>query len=70
MSDATLEQDTPTNTGQADYGTAESEAKTETSEFLNKDKIDALDTENFDAVDYQEDGQGSPKAGLKAELED
>ena len=38
--------------------------------LLNEDKIDALDTETFDALDYQKDGQGAPKAGLKADLED
>lgn len=38
--------------------------------LLNEDKIDALDTENFDAVKYQEDGQGGPKAGLEKEYKD
>ena len=38
--------------------------------LLNEDKIDALDTEDFDAVKYQEDGQGGPRAGLEKELKD
>ncbi|WP_265570296.1 hypothetical protein [Sphingomicrobium nitratireducens] len=38
--------------------------------LLNEDKIDALDTETFDAVKYQEQGQGGPDKGLKADLED
>lgn len=41
--------------------------KTKKSEYLNKDKIDALDTEDFDAVKYQKDGQGGPRAGLEKE---
>ncbi|MBB3764092.1 hypothetical protein [Sphingomicrobium lutaoense] len=42
-------------------------ANEEAPALLNKDRIDALDTENFDAVDYQEDGQGGPKKGLEKE---
>ncbi|MBW0144686.1 hypothetical protein [Sphingomicrobium clamense] len=69
MSDDKLEQKKPTNTGQADYGGARSEetSNEEAPALLNEDKIDALDTENFDAVEYQEDGQGGPRAGLEKE---
>lgn len=32
--------------------------------LLNEDKIDALDTETFDAADYQKDGQGTPRRSI------
>ena len=68
MSDEKLEEKKPTDTGQADYGgpTPDETANEEAPALLNQDKIDALDTE-FDAVEYQKDGQGGPKAGLEKE---
>ena len=38
--------------------------------YSEQARIDAMDTEKFDAADYQKEGQGAPKAGLKADLEE
>ena len=32
------------------------------------DRLDAMDLDNFDPVEYQEEGQGKPHQGLKKEL--
>lgn len=40
-------------------------ANEEAPALLNKDRIDALDTETFDAEEYQKKGQGGPVKGLK-----
>ena len=38
--------------------------------YSEKARIEAMDSENFSAKEYQSDGQGAPKAGLKADLEE
>ena len=36
----------------------------------DEDRIDAMDSENFDAPTYQKSGQGGPRAGLAADEEE
>lgn len=65
-----LEQATPKNDGQADYGSAGNEEKDGKKVPPHKEKIEAMEADNFDAPDYQEDGQGGPRQGLEKEERD
>ncbi|MEN3971723.1 hypothetical protein WJS89_03475 [Sphingomicrobium sp. XHP0235] len=38
--------------------------------YSEKARIEAMDSDNFDPVKYQEKGQGKPEKGLKANLEE
>ena len=72
MGDETLKQDKPTNTGQADYGGAKGEqvSNERAAALSDKDRIDAMDADNFDPVAYQQKGQGGPEKGLAADEEE